>query len=199
MRFLIADQEGRTWDGTALEEGAELCQTNQNFFFSTYSTPAEALFMYPAYESFESATLWEVEADSVAFSHLTQSHRQIKVLKRLDAQPPSLEQRQTFAVACCLMATNDKEFKSWANGFLRGEAQPQSESSLWESLALRIDDLDCGCLFACLESISGSDGIKSSAYSAHSAYSSATVINLGILAKMCMDLSRPQIAEMLAS
>jgi len=199
MRFLIADHEGKTWDGTTLEEGAELCQTNQNFFFSTYSTPAEALFMYPAYESFESATPWEVEADSVALSHISQTHRQIKVLKKLEVEQPSLEQRQTFAVACCLVATNDKEFRSWASRFLRGEAKAEDESSLCDSLVSRIDELDCGCLFACLKSISGPDGARSSAYSGHSAYSSATVINLGIMAKMCMDLPRNEIAEMLAS
>lgn len=198
MRFLIADQDGKTWDGTALQEGAELSQTNPNFFFSTYGTLAEALFMYPAYESFTSASVWEVEPDSASHVHVTQSHGQIKVGKRLDAPEPSLEQRQSFAVACCLMATDDEEFRSWARRFLRGEAQPGEEERLWQSLVERIPDLDCGCLFACLEAISGSDQVRSSAYSAHSAYSTATVINLGIVAKMCMDHPRPKIAEMLS-
>lgn len=172
MHYLVTDQDCKTWRGYHWGPGVTNTEENPNYFFAAYTTPEKALLMYPAYEDFSSARLWVVEGENSKPDHIRQEYKTFKCHGEYIINQPTHEQIRSFAICCCLILVDDKDFKEWCHRWLRNEDRT-SESAMRIQKAL-IDRVGgeayMSCAHACVTSTLVESPSLFAANAAHRAY-----------------------------
>lgn len=209
--YLITDQEDKTWRNIQWGENVIHEETNTNYHFAVYDTPAVASYMYPAYDAIAEPKCWIATGEGVSPGScgLRKKYAKLTTLKTYPLTVPSKEKRVTYALVCCLTLIVNPTFRIWALNYLRGTDQTLEtlkiiENSLWDQMEQELPPAHdyCNCAFPLFAGLTNGQIEQYTAYAVHRAYCDSQErndpLNLDSLAQIVDMLPPEQIAEALA-
>lgn len=145
MRYLITDENNKSWRGETWGENVSHKETNSNYFFWTWKNPWVAAFLLPTQcRDLQKPRLWTCEcADLSEIDYGSVSHDYgycrrypwVKTIKEQEMWQPSNEQCITFAILCTWSLTENPLVLAWMRNWLLDiDRSPETAKKVRDSL-----------------------------------------------------------------
>lgn len=145
MRYLVTDNENKSWRGETWGENVSHKETNSNYFFWTYEHPDVAALMVPVEcRNLQNPRLWQCECvdlsdvDYGTISHDWGYRRRYPYVKTLQEEiffQPTDEQRIAFAMLVTLSVSENPLVTAWIRNWLLDlDRTPETAQRVSEAL-----------------------------------------------------------------
>lgn len=145
IKYKLTDENYQTYGGCQWGENVthetsgegNLCGSG---WIHVYDSPELAVLLNPIHAGFDNPVLWKVRVSGKSKTDygLKSGYTKVTTLQREDIPVVTTEQRVTFAIRCALAVSKDRQFRKWANAWLKGKER--SYDAAYAAAANAADD-----------------------------------------------------------